>query len=315
MKPFAWISIDVDSVASHLQGYGIADSDDTESIYRVAIPRAVRLFDRLGVRCTFFLIASEAARHRATVRSLVSAGHEVASHSMTHPVPFALNGQDAIQREVIDSRTLLEDLSGSGVVGFRAPGWDADVSLTSLLAEAGYRYDASAYPSWVLLLLRRAISSRSSGGGSGRTGGGGAWDNPAPHMVNTSAGGIAEFPISTTPLVRLPYYHTLRFLLPGTGFRIIRHLAHLRRFPVGYVFHAVDFLDAQVDRLDRRITRHPGMNLPLETKLHMAEEAVTALTRHRTVLPLQNLNALLHAPFDPIGQDISSSFHEPSATP
>lgn len=302
MKQFAWISIDVDSVASHLQGYGIADSVDTESIYRLALPRAVRLFDRLGVRCTFFLIAAEAARQRDAVRSLVSAGHEVASHSMTHPVPFVLHDQDAIRREVVDSRTLLEDLSASEVVGFRAPGWDADGSLTALLAGAGYLYDASAYPSWVFSLLRRAISSRSAGEGTRRTGGGHVWDDPEPHMIHTPAGEIAEFPISTTPLLRLPYYHTLRFLLPRPGFRMIHHLTHLRRFPVGYVFHAVDFLDAKVDRLDRRIVRHPGMTVPLEKKLHLAEEAVAAIARRRTILPLQDLAMLFHAPFDPAGR-------------
>ena len=302
MKQLAWISIDVDSVASHLQGYGIADSADTESIYRLALPRAVRLFDRLGVRCTFFLIASEAAEHRVAVRSLVSAGHEVASHSMTHPVPFVLDDQDAVRREVIDSRMLLEDLSGTPVVGFRAPGWDAQPSLTALLADAGYLYDASAYPSWVISLLRRAISSRSAGEGTRRTGGGRVWDDPEPHMIPTASGPIAEFPISTTPLVRLPYYHTLRFLLPSAGFRVIHFLAHMRRFPVGYVFHAVDFLDPRVDRLDKRITRHPGMTLPLEKKLHLAEEAVAAMMQRRAVLPLHDLAALFHAPFDPAGR-------------
>ncbi|MDH3252405.1 MAG: polysaccharide deacetylase family protein [Ignavibacteria bacterium] len=300
MKQYAWISIDVDSVSSHLQGYGITDSSDTESIYRLAIPRAVRLFDRLGVRCTFFLIASEAAQQREAVRSLIGAGHEVASHSMTHPVPFIVPDDEAIQRELIDSRTLLEDLSGSPVVGFRAPGWDAEVSLTTSLAEAGYLYDASAYPSWVLSLLRRAIARRSAGmHTTQRGGGGGVWDNPEPYRVDTPAGRISEFPISTTPLVRLPYYHTLRFLLPRAGFTLIHHLVHLRRFPVGYVFHAVDFLDQQVDRLDSRITRHPGMTVPLETKLQLAEEAVVAMMNRRTILPLRDLAAWIHGPAAP----------------
>jgi hypothetical protein len=48
----------------------------------------------------------------------------------------------------------------------------------------------------------------------------------------------------------------------------------------------VDFLDVARDGLDTRIERHPGMRLPLERKLALAEQAVAALGHRRRVVPL-----------------------------
>ncbi len=290
MRRLAWISMDVDSVASHLQGYAVHDCSDVDSVYTTALPRAVELFRRLDVHCTFFCIASEAARHGDVVRSLVEAGHEVASHSMNHPVPFSLETDDVRRRELFDSRTLLESLAGAPVTGFRAPSWDIDVGQRPLLRDAGYQYDASSYPSWVMALLRWLVSNKSAEKSAKRQSPFKAMlDNPAPHLQ----GELSEFPITTTPLFRLPYYHTLMLLLPRFGFRILRFMAHARRFPVGYVFHAVDFLATDTDGLDTRIRRHPGMTLPLDTKLACAEEAILALKRNRTIRRMGDIAGLL----------------------
>lgn len=56
---------------------------------------------------------------------------------------------DQFRRELLDSRRMLEDLSGQPVIGYRAPtfsithetAWALDV-----LAETGYRYDSSVFP-------------------------------------------------------------------------------------------------------------------------------------------------------------------------
>jgi hypothetical protein len=257
-----------------------------------ALPRALQLFRRLDVHCTFFCIASEAARHGDVVRSLVEAGHEVASHSMNHPVPFSLENDEMRRRELFDSRTLLESLAGAPVTGFRAPSWDIDVSQNPVLREAGYRYDASSYPSWVMLLLRWLISNKSAEKSAKRQSPFKALlDNPAPHMQEE----LCEFPITTTPFFRLPYYHTLMLLLPRTGFRILRSMAHARRFPVGYVFHAVDFLATDADGLDPRMRRHPGMTLTLDRKLACAEDAILALKHNRTIRRMDDIAGLLNS--------------------
>src|SRR5688572_29968570 len=99
---------------------------------------------------------------------------------------------------------------------------------------------------------------------------------------------LAEVPLCTVPFVRLPYYHTLRFLLPDAVFGAIGALARLRRTPT-YIFHAVDFLELAGDRLDARIERHPGLDRPLAYKLELARRSVAELARGRRVVPLRSI--------------------------
>jgi hypothetical protein len=288
----AGLSIDVDSVASHLEGYGFPRSSDDGAAYTVGLPRILELLAREGARATFFLIADEARRYPEAIARIVDDGHEVASHSMTHRVPFGPNAGDR-EVEISGSKALLEDLTGREVVGFRAPSWDAGPWLVKNLARAGYRYDASAYPSILLPFLRAAVRRRGVQSSQGPS-------TPVWSMVfapgglrriETEAGSLIEVPMCTVPWLRLPYYHTLRFVLPGWLFRTIRRLAHQGRQAVWYQLHAADFLSLSADRLDPRIACHPGMQVDLDRKLRLAAEAVQSLGRGRFVVPLKELVA------------------------
>lgn len=287
----AGLSVDVDSVASHLEGYGFDRPPDDGTALRVAVPRALELFERLGARATFFMIGREAETYPDTVREIAERGHEVASHSMTHRLPFASLDDQRAQEEIADSKALLQRLSGTPVAGFRAPSWDVDPKLCARLARADYSYDASAYPSILLPLLRRSIASRSSRGSVST--GSGLWDGvfgpTGIHRLATPEGPLWEVPVCTTPGARLPYYHTLRFVLPRSAFRTIGAWARLRRGPVTYQFHAVDFLETARDGLDPRIGRHPGMETDLKAKLSLAEESLRTLGRSRRILPLREI--------------------------
>ncbi len=296
---FAGLSVDVDSVSVHLKGYGIDDPPDDGSCYHIAVPRMLDLLSAAGARATFFLIAEEAVRHPDAVRSIVAGGHEVACHSMTHRIPFDVSDSERARLEIAEARAVLEDVAGEDVVGFRAPGWEVSAGLVSQLHSAGFRYDASSFPSWMFLVLRWSISRRSSlrRGRRGTPIRQGLLGRATPHVVNDSNGrSLVEIPVCTTPLVRLPYYHTLRLLLPDPVFRAIGSAAR-RRHPATYVFHAVDVLDVRADRLDSRIARHPGMDRPLASKLELARRSLVELGRGRRIVPLRTIaDLLLHEP-------------------
>jgi len=284
----AGLSIDVDSVASHLRGYGIEVPEDDGAAYRIAVPRALDILDEADARGTFFLIVEEAARHPSVVREIVSRGHEVASHSMTHRLPFSDLGETRLQREVVESKRVLEQLSGVRVLGFRTPSWDASSDLLLSLIDAGYKYDASNYPSVLLPLLRISVARRSPTGR--QTARSDIWKGtlgpPGPHRRDMANGTLWEIPVSTTPVTRIPYYHTLRMLLPASAFRLIGAAARSRRGPITYQFHAVDFLGLREDDLDPRMDRHPGMKASLGWKLDQASAAVHEITAVRSVVTL-----------------------------
>jgi polysaccharide deacetylase family protein (PEP-CTERM system associated) len=114
----------------------------------VGLDRILPLLDGAGTRATFFVLGSVAREQSVAIRRIVRAGHEIASHGMTHRMLTDLSPQ-AFEAELRDSRSLLEDLTGQAVAGFRAPtfslvkrsAWAVDV-----LAETGYRWDSSVYP-------------------------------------------------------------------------------------------------------------------------------------------------------------------------
>lgn len=298
------LSVDVDSVASHLEGYGFDRPADDGAAYRVAIPRALDIFEGLNTTATFFLIAEEARAHPDCVRDIVRRGHEVASHSMTHTLPFSDLTEARAHLEIVESRETLAALSGAEIDGFRAPSWDAGPTLLGRIAGAGYRYDASAYPSILLPLLRRSIAARAVGGRV-RTNSSlwaGVFGPTTPHRVETDDGILWEIPLSTTPGARLPHYHTMRFVLPASGFRFISRWTRTRRAPITYQYHAVDFLGTSEDHLDPRIARHPGMALTLDRKLHMAEACLRPLARSRRVVALRDVVASLEATCPPLSE-------------
>jgi hypothetical protein len=291
----------MDSVASHLEGYGYPRPPDDGVAYTVALPRILKLLARTRARATFFLIADEARGHPGEIARIVDEGHEVASHSMTHRLPFRDLDPEARGIELRGSKALLEDLAGQEVTGFRAPSWDTGPWLAKELVAAGYRYDSSAYPSILLPFLRAAVRRR--GNRSNHRSDAPVWPTvfgPAGlHRIETDSGSLVEVPMCTIPWLRLPYYHTLRFVLTDWLFRLIRRLAQLRREPVWYQFHAADFLSQADDRLDRRIACHPGMQVPLDRKLQLAVEAVGSLGQGRTVVPLRELVAHRFGAFAP----------------
>lgn len=174
-----------------------------------AVDRALALLSRHEVRATFFILGWVATEQPEVVRLIAEAGHEIASHGMTHAMLGRL-GPEAFRRELEDSRSLLEDLGGRAVLGFRAPtfsithqtAWAIDV-----LSETGYRYDSSVFP---VRHDRYGVPEAP----------------PGPHVAIGAAGGrMLEIPPLTLPVLgaNLP--------VGGGGY--------LRLFPSALIAHAL----------------------------------------------------------------------------
>ncbi|MCZ8321104.1 MAG: DUF3473 domain-containing protein [Novosphingobium sp.] len=108
----------------------------------------LELFDRCGVKGTFFTLGWVAQRHGPLMRRIVEAGHELASHGWDHARVFNL-GKEAFARDVERARKVLEDAGGVAVTGYRAPSFSIDQRTPwaySVLAEQGYAYSSSVAP-------------------------------------------------------------------------------------------------------------------------------------------------------------------------
>jgi len=282
---YAVLSCDLDPVDRHLQGYGFEDLPPCDLIYRTAVPRLLELLDELRVPAVLFAIGRDAEAQRDVLRHAVDAGHEVASHSLTHPQPFSALGDAALREELETSRRRLSEAVGREVVGFRAPAWDVDRRVLRMVREAGYRYDASLFPTPVLLASRVAAFRRSTGKRSilGMEVLSHVFAPARPHVLGNGCGDLVEFPIAVTPRLRLPVYHTVAYFVSKRRFR--RNLDALLRspLPVFYEFHAADLLDLEADGVDRRMERHPGMGDGLERKEGRLREVLRTIAAARPV--------------------------------
>ena len=125
-----------------------SDWDRRECRVERNVDRILQMLADHETKATFFTLGWIAERYPLMVRSIVSQGHELASHGYGHervsdlsPAAFA----DDIRR----AKEILEGLCATAVVGYRAPSFSIGASnLWALdsLARAGYRYSSSIYP-------------------------------------------------------------------------------------------------------------------------------------------------------------------------
>jgi len=110
--------------------------------------RVLDLFDRAGVRGTFFVLGWWAERLAGLVKRIAGAGHEIASHGYAHRM-ITEQSPEEFRADVRRAKALLEDLVGQAVAGYRAPTFsitERTLWAVDILAEEGYGYDSSIFP-------------------------------------------------------------------------------------------------------------------------------------------------------------------------
>ena len=106
------------------------------------------LLESRDTKATFFTLGWIAERYPELVRRIVREGHELASHGYGHERASDLT-ETAFNNDIGRAKSLLEDLSGHEVTGYRAPSFSigtANLWAFDCLAQAGYKYSSSIYP-------------------------------------------------------------------------------------------------------------------------------------------------------------------------
>ncbi|MEO6423350.1 MAG: XrtA system polysaccharide deacetylase [Candidatus Nitrotoga sp.] len=109
---------------------------------------ALALLDEGNTHATFFTLGWIAERYPTVVRRIVDNGHELASHGYGHQRVSELS-RNEFNEDISSAKKILEDLSGSPVIGYRAPSFSIGADnlwALDLLQEAGYQYSSSIYP-------------------------------------------------------------------------------------------------------------------------------------------------------------------------
>ena len=100
------------------------------------------LLEELDVPATFFVLGWIADREPELVRAISRAGHEVGSHGYGHLLPLTMT-EEAFREDARRAQTVLQELSGRPVIGYRAPSFNLDAARLDILADLGFRFDSS----------------------------------------------------------------------------------------------------------------------------------------------------------------------------
>lgn len=108
----------------------------------------LEILEEKNVKATCFFLGWIAEKHPNLVNEAAKRKHEIASHGYAHQL---INFQTKSQfyKDVSKTKQILESISGTEVIGYRAPGFSITPETTwafSQLVKAGYKYDSSLFP-------------------------------------------------------------------------------------------------------------------------------------------------------------------------
>ena len=170
--------------------------------------KLLAIFEQFDVRGTFFVLGWVAERYPQLVRDIASRGHEIACHGFSHRLVYEQITEEFYE-ETLRAKTLLEDITGSAVIGYRAASYSIvrkSLWALDILAELGFAYDSSIFP---VRHDRYGIPNAER----------------SPHRMSTPKGkSIVEWPLATAKIlgVRLPvagggYFRLLPYWLSHWG--------------------------------------------------------------------------------------------------
>jgi len=138
--------VDVDAVAGWLGSYGGEDSPDDISrglfAGEVGSLRLVRLFERWGIKTTWFIPGHSIETFPEQMKQVAEAGHEIGIHGYSHENPIAMTPEQ--EEKVLDKCIeLITHLQGKPPTGYVAPWWEFSRVTNELLLKKGIKYDHS----------------------------------------------------------------------------------------------------------------------------------------------------------------------------
>ena len=138
--------VDADAVAGWLGSYEGEDSPDDISrgmfAGEVGSLRLLKLFERFGIKTTWFIPGHTAETFPDQMKAVADAGHEIGLHGYSHENPIAMTPEQ--EEEVLDkSLELITSLSGKRPTGYVAPWWEFSNVTNELLLKKGIKYDHS----------------------------------------------------------------------------------------------------------------------------------------------------------------------------
>ncbi len=303
MSSFASLSLDLDDQWSYMKVHGDKGWKNFPSYFDIFIPDVLDVLDRLNLKITFFIVGQDAAldRNKELLRLLTERGHEVGNHSFHHEPWFHLYSKDQIKREVLEAEESITWVTKHKPIGFRGPGFSWSFDLLEVLAESKYVYDTSILPTYISPLARAFYFSttdftkaekKQRSGLFGRFEDGLLRPVKAYRWELASDVRLLEIPVTTTPILKLPFHlsyllYLSRFSVRLTSFylKIALTLCRITQTEPSFLLHPLDLLGS--DQIPE-LAFFPGMDLSRTQKVILFEMVLKELKKHFTLVTMNS---------------------------
>lgn len=314
MKRPASLSLDLDNQWSYMKTHGDSGWESYPSYLDLAVPRILETLAKLDLKITFFIVGRDASldKNRDALRLIAAAGHSIANHSFSHEPWFHAYDRQEVEREVIQAEEAIEAATGIRPRGWRGPGFSFSRTLLEVLAQRGYRYDASVFPTFLgpaarlfyffhSSLSREDRDRRHDLYGSVRDG----FRPLKPFEWQLESGRrLLEIPVTTMPLFRLPFHQTYllylaKFSEPAARLYLRSALAlcQATRTSPSFLLHPTDFLGREDVP---GMSYFPAMDQPGELKLRQTVHILGVLKSHFEIVTMEQQADLLSALTTPL---------------
>lgn len=174
------------------------------------LEKLLDIFESCNIKATWFAVGNdfEYAAYREFFASLVYKKHEIGNHTYSHRKNFHLLKYEEKVYEITQCDKMIRKL-GITPVGFRAPYFDADETIFSILSALDYKYDSSICPSPYIPLFSvvKNIMNREQIRNS--------LPNKRKNLrFNIHGNSIREIPVSVFPVLRFPIHASYAMILP-----------------------------------------------------------------------------------------------------
>lgn len=113
------------------------------------------IFEEFGIKAIFFIPTKFIAKknnhassymNKKQIRELSDAGHGIGSHSHSHPKNIGLMIASAIDKELLQSKIILEDIIGKPITSFSVPGGFYNLKVLKCCINNGFTEVFNSFP-------------------------------------------------------------------------------------------------------------------------------------------------------------------------
>ena len=256
-KPPVFIQIDLDGLWAirRCYGYPVGDGFVNDPIYTRALPFFREILKKYHALSTLFVVGKdlEVQEKARLLQDFIHEEHEIACHTYDHMIGLTQLSADDVHNDIQRCRQSIRQILQVDVNGFRAPGYAINTTVWQVLAELGFRYDASLLQTPWSGILKKIVNSFIIHGSSRSR----QFGKPIPascpripfqlgaidSFADEPFKGLWEIPVTVSPSLKLPVQ--ISYAQIGGARLFLRTAEYYRRhnLPLSCVFHGIDLVD------------------------------------------------------------------------